>query len=66
MVEVLKPTKDILQDLSDEFGRLVVKTEKHRKAATEKHEFYKLKCANGEKQANEYVVRKLKSALDKI
>jgi hypothetical protein len=66
MVEAIKTTKDILQDLFDEFGQLVIDAENRRKTASERHEFYKLEFADGEKRANEYAARKLKSVLDKI
>ncbi len=66
MIETVKTTKEIVQDLFDEFGLLAEEAEKRRKAASARFEYYKLEFANGEKLANENAAKKLKSILSKI
>jgi hypothetical protein len=66
MIETSKTTKDIVQDLIDEFGQLAVEAEKRRKTASASFDYYKLEFADGEKLANESAAKKLKAVLSKI
>lgn len=63
MTATLKTAKEIMQELLKEFTRLAEEAEKRRKSASDKFEYYKFEFADGEKRANENVVKKLTLAL---
>jgi thiamine pyrophosphate-dependent acetolactate synthase large subunit-like protein len=61
----LDAVKEALQELIDNFTQLAEEAEKRRKTAGSKSEYYKFEFADGEKNAYQEAIKKLRTVLDK-
>jgi hypothetical protein len=66
MTELTITTKEVLQELIDNFNKSIEEAEGRRKAASAKNENYKIEYSEGEKHAYEDGAKQLKIALGKV